>query len=71
MNKFYNTPHGKAVGTVGVVHVRTATVEVHVVSVRGIVLTSTPVVAVVTPVVQRAIAVVPVAGGGHKQANVE
>jgi hypothetical protein len=52
MCKFYYAPHGKPVGTVVVVHVRAATVEVHVVGVRSIVHARTPVVTVVTSVVQ-------------------
>lgn len=63
--KCCDATHGHPVGTVVVVRVGVAIVEVQVPGVAAI-LRTTPVVAVVAPVVQRAIAVVPVAGRRQK-----
>ena len=59
----------KAVGLIVVVHVAVAAVEVQVPAVGSAVLCTTPVVAVAASVVQRAIAVVEVAGRTSTQAN--
>ena len=59
----FKATHTKTVGLIVIVHVAVATVEVQVPAVGSAVLSTAPVVAVAASVVQRAIAVVEVAGG--------